>query len=229
MPISEPLREAARAYAAGNWIACLGMLDAVDSTLVNHLELAYLLGLVHARLEHWDTALLYLEQVVTGSDEALRICQCRLLLSWIYLKTGRAKLAEYELERLAAAGYESVQTCSGFAFASWEQGRGEDAQSWYEKALAFDSENANALNGLGYVLAVTGKDIPRALTLCRRALSQAPDNPAYLDSLGWACYRSGRTEEARELIERALILSPGHAEILGHARAMDIDSGGNPS
>ncbi|HUX40950.1 MAG TPA: tetratricopeptide repeat protein [Rectinemataceae bacterium] len=227
MPLSEPLREAARAYADGEWEASLGLLDAVDSTLVNHLELAYLLGLVHARLEHWDTALLYLEQVVTGSDEALRICQCRLLLSWIYLRTGRAKLAEYELERLSAAGFESVQTCTGFAYAAWEQGRGDDALRWYEKALTFDANNANALNGLGYVLAATGKDMARALACCRRALAQAPDNPAYLDSLAWACHQSGRSDEGKELIERALVLCPDHAEILEHARAMEIDGGGN--
>ena len=229
MPLSEPLREAARAYAAGNWAACLDMLDTVDSTLVNHLELAYLLGLVHARLEHWDTALLYLEQVVTGSDEALRICQCRLALSWIYLRTGRAKLAEYELERLSSAGYASVQTCTGFGYASWELGRSDDAVRWYEKALTFDTDNANALNGLGYVLAVTGRDIPKALACCRRALSQAPDNAAYLDSLAWACYRGGRSDEGRELIARALALNPDHAEILGHARAMNVDSGGSAS
>ena len=229
MPSPEPLRDAARAYAAGNWDACLGILDGVDSTLVNHLELAYLLGLVHARLEHWDTSLLYLEQVVTGSDEALRICQCRLVLSWIYLRTGRARLAEYELERLAGSGFESVQTCTGFAFASWAQGRGDDALRWYEKALVFDEDNANALNGLGYVLAITGKDLPRALACCRRAVTLSPENPAYLDSLAWACFRSGRNDEGRELILHALALNPMHEEIRGHARAMGVDSGGTVS
>ncbi|HUX37547.1 MAG TPA: tetratricopeptide repeat protein [Rectinemataceae bacterium] len=223
MALSEGLREAARAYAAGDWQACLSSLDEVDSTLVNHLDLAYLLGLVHARLEHWDTALLYLEQVVTGSDEILRVCQCRLVLSWIYLKTGRARLAEYELQQLSSTGFESVQTCSGFGFASWEQGKGDEAIKWYEKALGFENGNPNALNGLGYVLAVTGKDLPKALACCRRAVQASPDNPAYLDSLAWACFRSGRAGEGRELIVRALSLSPEHHEILEHARAMRLD------
>ena len=229
MPLSEPLREAARAYAAGDWMGCLGFLDAVDSTLVNHLELAYLLGLAHARLEHWDTALLYLEQVVTGSDEVLRICQCRLLLSWIYLTTGRAKLAEYELQQLTLSGFESVQTCTGFGYAAWEQGHADDAVRWYEKALTLDDDNANALNGLGYVLAISGRDLPRALACCRRAVALSPENPAYIDSLAWACYRSGRNDEGRQLILRALSLSPDHAEILAHARAMNLEIEGNGS
>lgn len=229
MPLSDGLREAARLYAAGLWEASLGELDGVDSTLVNHLDLAYLLGLVHCRLGHWDTSLLYLEQVVTGSDEILRVCQCRLLLSWIYLRTGRARLAEYELERLAASGFESVQTCAGFGYAAWEQGRAEDALRWYEKALGFDPENPNTLNGLGYVLAATGRDLPRALAACRKAVAASPSNPAYLDSLAWACFRSGRTEEGRELLARALGLAPEHREILEHARAMGLAQGGSES
>ena len=226
MRISEGLRDAARAYSTGEWKGCLAILDGVDSTAVNHLDLAYLLGLVHSRLANWDTALLYLEQVVTGSDEALQICQCRLVLSFIYLKTGHVRLAEYELERLSATGFESVQTCSGFAYAAWAQGRGEDAIRWYEKALAFDEDNANALNGLGYVLASTGRDVPRALACCRKAVAHSPDNAAYLDSLAWACHASGRAGEGRELIARALTLSPDHPEILGHAKAMALGGAG---
>lgn len=223
MALPEGLRAAARAYGAGDWDECLSLLDEVDSTVVNHLDLAYLLGLVHTRLGHWDTALLYLEQVVTGSDEALRICQCRLVLAWIYLETDRARLAEYELQKLVASGFESVQTCSGFAFASWVQGQNDAAIRWYEKALSFDEDNANALNGLGYVLAESGKDLQRALACCRKAVVAVPSNPAYLDSLGWACIKSGRIEEGRTLISKALGIAPDRGEIVEHARAIGLE------
>jgi len=218
--MDEALREAARAYVEGDWAACLGLLDAVDSTTVNHLELAYLLGLVHARLRNWDTALLYLEQVVTGSDEFLKVCQCRLSLSLIYSLTGRSRLAEYELGRLVAMGFESPQTCSGLGFAAWAQGKTDEALSWYGRALDLDPENPTALNGLGYVLAASGRDTSTALAFCRRAVAKNPGNAAYLDSLAWACHRAGREDEARDLLARALTLAPEENEILDHAREL---------
>ncbi|MEI6389419.1 MAG: tetratricopeptide repeat protein [Spirochaetota bacterium] len=218
--MDESIAKATRAYRLGDFKACLSILDDVDSTLVNHLDLAYLLGLAHSRLGNWDTALLYLEQVVTGSGEFLRSCQCRLVLAFIYTKTGRNKLAEYELKQLSSSGYESVLVCSGLGFAAWAQGRTDEAIEWYGKALELEAGNANALNGLGYVLASSGRDLVRALEYCRRALASSPDNPAYLDSLGWACFKAGRINEAREHIAAALLRAPGESEILKHARAL---------
>jgi tetratricopeptide (TPR) repeat protein len=214
------LGEAVRAYSRGDWAGCLALLDRVDATDTDHLELAYLLGLVHVRLEHWDTALLYLEQIVTGSDEFLRVCQSRLLLAYVYSKTGRSRLAEYELSRLIASGFESVQTCAGLGFAAWAQGKTDEAIHWYSRALDIDPDNANALNGLGFVLATSGRDLARAMACCRQAVSKVPDNAAYLDSLGWACFKSGRMDEARDFIARALSLAPDEGEILDHARAV---------
>ena len=38
----------------------------------------------------------------------------------------------------------------------------------------------------------------------RRALEQEPQNPAYLDSLGWVLYQQGRYEEALSSLEEAV-------------------------
>lgn len=218
--MDEGLREAVRAYSLGDWDKCLALLDKVDSSAVDHLELAYILGLTHVRLKHWDTALLYIEQVVTGSDEFLKICQSRLVLALIYSMTGRTRLAEYELGRLVASGFESVQTCSGLGFALFAQGKIDDAIHWYSRALELEPKNPNALNGLGYVLASSGRDLARALACCRQAVDLVPDNAAYLDSLGWACFKAGRMDEARDHVGKALRLAPAENEILDHSRTL---------
>jgi uncharacterized protein HemY len=51
--------------------------------------------------------------------------------------------------------------------------------------------------------------------LLQAACAQAPDNPAYLDSLGWLRYRQGQFAPARELLDRAYRLQPD-AEIAVH-------------
>jgi tetratricopeptide (TPR) repeat protein len=215
------LNEAARLYALRNWEGALESLRGVDSTESNYLDLAYFLGLCHARLGHWDDALLYLEQVVTVGVDLMRIFQCRLALAYVYTVTGRNKLAEYELGRLLEAGMESVQVLCFLADTAWAQGRAEDAIRRYGDALKLDPESATALNGLGYILACEGKDTARALTYCRKAVDKQPDNPAYLDSLAWAYFQLGMVDEARDYVGRALVAAPGEIEILRHARSIE--------
>jgi tetratricopeptide (TPR) repeat protein len=182
---------------------------------------AYLIGLERTREGEWDEALLYLEQVVTGEPETERGRQCRMALAYVYAMTGRFRLAEYEVRKLMEAGVESVQLYAFQGYAAWAQGRPDEAIRLYEKALELDPDNANALNGLGYVLACEGRDSARALTCCRKAVDKKPENPAYLDSLGWAYYRLGFIEEARTYLGRALARAPDESEILAHVRALE--------
>jgi tetratricopeptide (TPR) repeat protein len=87
-------------YKAKDYEAALVTLSAAPVDENDYLDLAYLLGLCHVRLERFDEALLYLEQVVTSGGEDERTRQCRLTLAYVYSITGRTKLAEYELRKL---------------------------------------------------------------------------------------------------------------------------------
>lgn len=221
--MNSDLREAAKQCAERNWSKALEALSAVDSTEENHLDLAYLLGLCHARLGDWDEALLFLEQVVTASDEYMRVCQCRLALAYSYSMTGRNRLAEYELDRLIKAGFQSSQVFAALGHTSWTQGNSTSAAEWYAAALKLDPESSTALNGLGYILAQEGKDTAKALTCCRKAVDSSPNNPAYLDSLGWVYHVLGFDDEARKLIGRALSIAPSVREIREHAQSLNLD------
>ena len=69
--------------------------------------------------------------------------------------------------------------------------------------IATDPNNAVALNALGYSLLNMSNRHGEAYTLIQRAHQLKPDDPAVLDSLGWAEYRRGNLTEARQLLERA--------------------------
>ena len=85
----------------------------------------------------------------------------------------------------------------------------------FESLLKDRPEDASLLNALGYSLADRNQKLPRAETLIRKALEASPDNPAFLDSLGWVRFRRGDIPGALPYLERAYRIFPD-AEIASH-------------
>ena len=85
----------------------------------------------------------------------------------------------------------------------------------FESLLKDRPEDASLLNALGYSLADRNQKLPRAETLIRKALVASPDNPAFLDSLGWVRFRRGDIPGALPHLERAYRIFPD-AEIASH-------------
>jgi tetratricopeptide (TPR) repeat protein len=85
----------------------------------------------------------------------------------------------------------------------------------FESLLKARPEDASLLNALGYSLADRNQKLPRAEQLIRKALESSPDNPAFLDSLGWVRFRRGDLEGALPHLERAYRIFPD-AEIASH-------------
>jgi len=217
------LNEGVRLYRLKQWEQALSELLAVNAKNFapeENVELAYYMGLCYTKLERYEDALLYLEQVVTSGQDPLRIFQCRMALAYIYVITKRTKLAEFELKRLANNGFESAQLYTTLAYAAWAQKHYKQAVDYYEKALDLDENNATALNGLGYVLVDADLDLLRGLRCCQKAVDLKPQSPVYQDSLGWAYFKNGELLEARTWLRRAMEAAPGQKEIKEHFRAV---------
>ena len=184
-----------------------------DST-ADKLEVSYYLGLCYTKLERYDDALLFLEQVVTSGGNFERVLQCRFLLAVIYALSGRKRLADFELNKLLA-----------LAFIAWEQNDTERCLNYYEQSLRKDPDNVSSLNGLGYVLACQEKDLTRALSLCKQAVKSAPKSAACLDSLGWVYYKLGLYKDAMQYLQQAELLDTTNVEIAEHIKSVRLKAG----
>ena len=225
--MSGSLQEGIRLYRQKRWDLALDELNNVEAEDFDDMEsseLAYYLGLCYTKLTRYDDALEYLEKVVAAGHDPFRVYQCRMTLAYIYVMTKRSKMAEFELHRLASNGFESAQLYCTLAYAAWTQKNFPAAIDYYEKALDMDSNNATALNGLGFILADTDRDTLRGLRYCRKAVDIRPQSAAYLDSLGWAYYKNGDIIEARTWLRRAAEAGPDEKEIQSHLKA--ISAGG---
>lgn len=79
-----------------------------------------------------------------------------------------------------------------------------EAEAQFKEVLRLDPNNAMALNDYGYYLAERNERLNEALDMIQRAVNASPDNPSFLDSLGWVYFKLGRLEEAERYLTRAL-------------------------
>jgi len=210
-------------YDEGDYASALEVfLSADEDDYSLDSELAYYMGLCRIRLGEHDEARELLEQVIIRDQNFIRLYQSHMLLSWLLVEAGEIEAAENQLKRVLQDGFQSPQAYSALGYCQWRQGRTEFALESYRKALALDTENTTAVNGLGYLLAESGEDPQEAVDLCRRAVKAAPDNMAYRDSLGWALFRIGKVAEAIRFLTEALIHRPEEKIIKEHLEAVKI-------
>ncbi|MDP3717332.1 MAG: tetratricopeptide repeat protein [Acidobacteriota bacterium] len=95
-------------------------------------------------------------------------------------------------------------------------GKLAEAEQELRRLMAEDPLNANALNSLSYMLADRGLRLPEAVALAERALTIEPDNPSYLDTLGWALFKQGKADEADAPLARAAATLTGNSVIQDH-------------
>lgn len=85
-----------------------------------------------------------------------------------------------------------------------------------EKGLRYNQKDALLLSNLSWLLLHTEADLLRALTLAQEAYRRNPNEPAVVDTLGWAYYRKKLYTRAVWHLQEALELAPNHPEIRRH-------------
>ncbi|MGE4538764.1 MAG: tetratricopeptide repeat protein [Desulfovibrio sp.] len=120
-------------------------------------------------------------------------------------KRGDTAQAATVLEKALAASPDDLDLLYRYGVALEKLKRRSEAKAVMEKIVAKDPVNPDALNYLGYSLAEEGRDLDKAIDMIRLALSKEPDNPFFLDSLAWAQFKLGRTEEALATIRSAAV------------------------
>jgi tetratricopeptide (TPR) repeat protein len=101
-------------------------------------------------------------------------------------------------------------------YGDWELARGnnDEAIAHYRQVLTLQPTNVLAMNNLAWL--VRDSDPSEAVQLASQAAERAPNNPAILDTYGWVLHGAGEHQQALEVLNRALELDPGNAEIEGH-------------
>lgn len=107
------------------------------------------------------------------------------------------------------------------------EGRLEDAERAYRRALDFDPAHQETRNALAALYASRG-DLVQAISLLSALVVTHPDQPHLLANLGYAHYLNGDYPAAKEELQQALAMAPDN-EATQHKLALVKEKLGEPA
>jgi tetratricopeptide (TPR) repeat protein len=151
---------------------------------------------------------------VKGSSSPLALLETTQASALLQLKRNDEALALLKDAMAQSPDDTSVQFQYGAALD--RVGRTAEAEKTFRDVISHDPLDAGALNYLGYMLAEHNTSLDEAVTLIQRALKVEPDNPSYLDSLGWAYVQQGKLDLADPALTTAAEKLPKNSVIQDH-------------
>ncbi len=184
----------AKKYAAAIDVARKGLADNGDDLRLARIEAQALRQSGKA-----DEAIGVLQDFVKKQDKP----ESYVALAQIYSDTKRSGDALKVLQD--AQTKFPGNTTIGFELGAVldKQKKFADAEAAFRQILVKEPDNAPALNYIGYMLAERGERLNESVDLLKKALAIEPDNGSYLDSLGWAYYKSDKLPQALDNLQRA--------------------------
>ncbi len=188
----------------------------------NELFAKFLLGGIYGQGDDTAKAEGYLEDVLKEKPDSVvawaslaGVYKDRDARIRVYERGVKANPASVELNMLLATEFEQAT-------------RYDDALKVYESLLKTSPKYEPAINNLAALLLDQRTDkasYARALELAQ-ALEKS-ENPAMLDTLGWAYYRAGRYPEAVSILER-VVSKAGQFPVFRYHLGMAYLKAGNP-
>jgi tetratricopeptide (TPR) repeat protein len=170
-------------------------------------------GLALQQLKRYDEAIAaFKEAVALTPDDPVR----QVLLVQGYSAAGRHKEAIDAAEKARAKFPQESSVAYQLGATLDRAGKRDEAEKTFRQLIAQDPLDAGALNYLGYMLAEHGSNLDEAVSLIQRALKVDPDNPSFLDSLGWAYVQQNRLDLADAPLTTAAEKLPTNSVIQEH-------------
>jgi Tfp pilus assembly protein PilF len=208
--------------AAGKKDEAISALNQQLGGSQNELFAKFLLGGIYGRDGDETKAVSYLQDVLESKPDSVvawaslaGVYKDRAQRIAVYEKAVKAVPGSGELNMLLASEYE-------------QGGQGDKAIVVYEGMLKKNPGYEPAVNNLAALLLDQRTDkASHARALKLAAVLARSENPAMLDTLGWAHYRNGQYAEAVSVLER-VVAKAGQFPVFRYHLGMAYLNAGNP-
>lgn len=84
-----------------------------------------------------------------------------------------------------------------------EAGNHPKSDKAYQASLELEGDNVFVLNNYAYYLSLRGEDLARAESMSRKCNDLEPNQPSFMDTLGWIYFQEGKYDEAVSWLSKA--------------------------
>jgi len=126
-----------------------------------------------------------------------------MILGYTFRSLGDHDRACRQFQMASEVNETRVAALLELGFCLQEAGRLTEARKTLRNLQAEYPDDPEVANSYGYFLAEQGEDLEEAERLVKQALRSAPDNGAYLDSMGWVYFQQGDYSEAFDWLIKA--------------------------
>jgi tetratricopeptide (TPR) repeat protein len=163
-----------------------------------------------------ESADLLRSMIKGGAESASEDASVYTILASVQLQWGQLNGAEESARKALELSPDDPQALIQLSSILDRSGKHEVSEKTLRELLKREPDNATALNNLGYFLVERGAGYEEALKLIERAVAIDPIQGSFLDSLGWAYFKLGNIDKARQCLEKATIYSKRNSTIHEH-------------
>ncbi len=214
--ISSLVESSLENFYAGNYEDSIRDLKAAESIDRNNPEILYNLGVSYSRLGLHKTAIIYFKRIVDLPLTFVDIQSVRKLMAYSYINLKEYDLAEECLEEVIKHSPEDTGAHGMMGYSLEKKMDYSSAVNVYKMILDIDKKNINACNSLACILAGRNVSLDKALKFAKIALKSSPENPSYLDTMGYVLMKQGDLNNAESFFKKAVKKKPLCAEIKSH-------------
>jgi tetratricopeptide (TPR) repeat protein len=146
--------------------------------------------------------------------------QAYLSLGAVYQLQGKHKESLASYVKASELAPNDSRILGSIAIVQTQMGATRDAIQTLQKQLARDPQNLDAMNNLAFNLAQNGSNLDRALQLAETAVRRAPENPAFMDTLGWVYAKRGMDKSAIQVFRVLVKKYPNEPSYQEHLDAV---------
>ena len=194
------------------WRAAAGLVD--NDLAQNHADKAYYRLEAELSQSHGSPAVRYMlattalrtgkyndaiENFRVLADQTPNSIDARIDLANVFQLKGDIHNAITTLQKAAVLQPKDPRPGALLPYLLEAENRTQEAKQVARQTLKQRPDDTDAMNNLAFLLAQTGDSLDEALKLARKAVGKAPNNPAYLDTLGYVYLKRDQNDEALDI------------------------------
>jgi tetratricopeptide (TPR) repeat protein len=218
--IKKFLNSALRKISAKDYDSAIEKLMAAEVLDKDNPEILYNLGVCYCKKELFNSAATYFKKVIGLPLTFVDILTVIKMLSYsLIMAKDMEQAKKYVNDGLKKSVNDTILlNMKGFVLE--KEKKYNEALDTYKTIIDIDNKNSNAYNSAAYIISTVNGDINEALTYSRNALKHNPENPAYLDTMGFIQIKKGQIDIAKRFLKKALEKLPQSKEIKDHVNLL---------